>query len=139
MGAVAPLDDEVLGDHRSGSTVAFTASLERSSDSAPLRLFARTNGATSLARATTPGKRKKGRDLVDLGLALQQSDVSPECVVELFAKYMDAEGAKVTRAMFEQNLAAKKKGPIFTADMTPLLAHGKAWNLDVASERAQAT
>jgi predicted nucleotidyltransferase component of viral defense system len=80
-------------------------------------------------------QRKKGRDLFDLGLALQRDDVSPERVVEVFAQYMEADGAKVTRAMFEQNLAAKKKDPIFTADMTPLLAHGQAWDFDDAFDR----
>jgi predicted nucleotidyltransferase component of viral defense system len=80
-------------------------------------------------------QRKKGRDLFDLGLALQRDDISPERIVEVFAKYMEADGAKVTRAMFEQNLVAKKKDPIFTADMTPLLAHGQAWDFDDAFER----
>ncbi len=80
-------------------------------------------------------QRKKGRDLFDLGLALQRNDVSPERVVAVFAKYVEADGAKVTRAMFEQNLAAKKKDPIFTADMSPLLAHGRAWDFDDAFER----
>jgi predicted nucleotidyltransferase component of viral defense system len=80
-------------------------------------------------------QRKKGRDLFDLDLTLQRGDVSPERIIEVFGKYMEAEGAKVTRAMFEQNLAGKKKDPIFTADMTPLLAHGKAWDFDDAFER----
>jgi len=80
-------------------------------------------------------QRKKGRDLFDLDLALQRNNVSPERVVEVFAKYMEADGAKVTRAMFEQNLAAKRKDPIFTADMTPLLAHGQALDFDDAFER----
>lgn len=80
-------------------------------------------------------QRKKGRDLFDLGLALQRDDVAPERVVEAFERCMEADGAKVTRAMFEQNLAAKKKDPIFTADMTPLLAHGRSWDFDDAFER----
>jgi predicted nucleotidyltransferase component of viral defense system len=80
-------------------------------------------------------QRKKGRDLFDLGLALQRDDVSPERVVEVFTRYMEADGAKVTRAMFEQNLAAKKKDPIFAADMTPLLAHGQRWDFDDAFDR----
>lgn len=80
-------------------------------------------------------QRKKGRDLFDLGLALERDDVSPERVVEVFAKYMEADGTKVTRAMFEQNLAAKKRDPIFTADMTPLLAHGRTWDFDDAFDR----
>ncbi len=80
-------------------------------------------------------QRKKGRDLFDLDLAMQRDDVSPERVVEVFAKYMEADGAKVTRAMFEQNLAAKKQDPIFTADMTPLLAHGQRWDFEDAFNR----
>lgn len=80
-------------------------------------------------------QRKKGRDLFDLGLALDRGGVSPERIVEVFASYMDAEGAKVTRAMFEQNLAAKRTDSIFTADMTPLLAHGQAWTFEVAFDR----
>lgn len=80
-------------------------------------------------------QRKKGRDLFDLGLALQRDDVSPERIVEVFAKYLHADGTKVSRAMVEQNLAAKKNDPIFTADMTPLLAHGQGWNFNEAFDR----
>ncbi len=80
-------------------------------------------------------QRKKGRDLFDLGHALQRDGVSRERVVGAFAKYMEADGANVTRAMFEQNLAAKKKDPTFTADMTPLLAHGHRWDFHGAFER----
>jgi predicted nucleotidyltransferase component of viral defense system len=79
-------------------------------------------------------QRKKGRDLFDLSLALKRDDVQPERVVDVFARYMEADGAKVTRAMFEQNLAAKRKDPIFTADMRPLLAHGHTWDFDDAFE-----
>jgi len=70
-------------------------------------------------------------------LALDHDGVSPERIVDVFARYMDAAGAKVTRATFEQNLAAKRKGPTFTADMTPLLAHGQTWNVDEAFERVR--
>jgi predicted nucleotidyltransferase component of viral defense system len=80
-------------------------------------------------------QRKKGRDLFDLGLALEREDVSPARVVEVFATYMEATGTRVTRALFEQNLAAKKQDPIFTADLTPLLAHGRHWDLHAAFDR----
>lgn len=80
-------------------------------------------------------QRKKGRDLFDLALALQRGDVSPERIVDVFAKYMAAEDGKVTRAMFEQNLSAKKADAIFTADMAPLLAHGQEWSFDDAFDR----
>jgi len=77
-------------------------------------------------------QRKKGRDLFDLGLALTRDSVSAERIIESFARYMDADGARVTRAMFEQNLAAKKTDAGFTADMTPLLPRGQTWSFDAA-------
>jgi predicted nucleotidyltransferase component of viral defense system len=80
-------------------------------------------------------QRKKGRDLFDLGLALQREGVSPERILEVFTRYMTEEGARVTRAMFEQNLSAKKADKIFTADLTPLLASGQPWNVDAAYDR----
>jgi len=77
-------------------------------------------------------QRKKGRDLFDLGLALRREGVSPDRIIDAFARYMDEDGARVTRAMFEQNLATKKSDSVFTADMTPLLASGQIWNFDDA-------
>lgn len=77
-------------------------------------------------------QRKKGRDLFDLGLALQREGVSPERVVEAFVRYMREDGVRITRAMFEQNLAAKRTDRVFTADMTPLLANAQAWSFDEA-------
>ena len=79
-------------------------------------------------------QRRKGRDLFDLGLALQRRDVSPKRVIEAFARYMQEDGALVTRAMFEQNLAAKRGDTAFTADLTPLLARGQSWSFDTAYE-----
>lgn len=75
-------------------------------------------------------QRKKGRDLFDLGLVLAQHHVDPPRVVECFQRYVRANGQRVTRAMFEQNLAAKRADPTFAADMTPLLANGSHWNFD---------
>lgn len=79
-------------------------------------------------------QRKKGRDLFDLALALSQEGVSPRRIVETFARYMQEEGARITRAMFEQNLAAKRADAVFTADMTPLLAIDATWSFDDAFE-----
>lgn len=77
-------------------------------------------------------QRKKGRDLFDLAHALSREGVSAERVIEAFARYTDADGARITRAMFEQNLAAKKTDAVFTADMTPLLSSATAWDFDHA-------
>lgn len=80
-------------------------------------------------------QRKKGRDLFDLALALERPNVSPARVVDVFTKYMDAGDTKVTRAMFEQNLAAKRRDAGFTADMSPLLSQGMSWSFDAAFDR----
>lgn len=79
-------------------------------------------------------QRRKGRDLFDLALALRRESVSPKRIVETFARYMHEEGARITRAMFERNLAAKRADPVFTADMTPLLASSATWSFDEAFE-----
>ncbi|HEY0482920.1 MAG TPA: nucleotidyl transferase AbiEii/AbiGii toxin family protein [Kofleriaceae bacterium] len=77
-------------------------------------------------------QRKKGRDLFDLGLALQRGTASPDRILEVFARYTHEEGSRITRAMFEQNLAAKKTDTVFNADLTPLLASGYTWSFDDA-------
>jgi predicted nucleotidyltransferase component of viral defense system len=74
-------------------------------------------------------QRKKGRDLFDLVHALESPSVSPERIVECFVRYMHADGDRVTRAMFEKNLADKKTDGVFIADLAPLLAPGQAWDL----------
>jgi hypothetical protein len=45
---------------------------------------------------------------------------------------MQESGTRVTRAMFEQNLVAKRSDKNFSADMTPLLASEQAWEFDAA-------
>jgi predicted nucleotidyltransferase component of viral defense system len=80
-------------------------------------------------------QRKKGRDLFDLAFALEQTSVSPERIVHCFEQYMAAGGESVTRAMFERSLADKKTDNVFTADMTPLLASGRTWDVERCFER----
>ena len=41
-------------------------------------------------------QRRKGRDLFDLALALGGGGASSERIVEVFARYMSEEGARVT-------------------------------------------
>ena len=83
-------------------------------------------------------QRKKGRDLFDLALALERQVCAPERVAETFCRYMREEGATVSRALVEQNLAAKARDPNFSADMSPLLAAGFAWEPAQAFHRVQA-
>jgi len=77
-------------------------------------------------------QRKKGRDLFDLWHALGSGHVDPARVVTIFGQYMDREGHSVSRAEFEENLAAKEQDPVFRADIKPLLAPGTPWDFDQA-------
>jgi predicted nucleotidyltransferase component of viral defense system len=79
-------------------------------------------------------QRKKGRDLFDLAFALQYDGVDPARIVETFAAYMEHGGHRITRALFEQNMRQKLTDPQFTADISPLLATGYAWNIGGAAE-----
>lgn len=74
-------------------------------------------------------QRKKGRDLFDLAVALRKTSVDDKRIVTAFSAYMDQQGHRVTRAQFEQNIAAKIRAPQFIADLTPLLARGFSWNI----------
>lgn len=80
-------------------------------------------------------QRKKGRDLFDLALALEETAADPARIVATFSHYMKNEGAKITRAIFEQNFDEKIADPRFAADIRPLLAQGRAWNLEKAAAR----
>jgi predicted nucleotidyltransferase component of viral defense system len=79
-------------------------------------------------------QRKKGRDLFDLWYAIDRQASSPERIVACFERYMRESGVRVTRAVFEENLAGKLIDPIFRADMTPLLRPGVSWDIARAGE-----
>ena len=82
-------------------------------------------------------QRRKGRDVFDLGTALERlPGLDRDLVVQCFRAYMDAGSRPVSRAEFEQNLAAKRADPAFLSDVTPLLASGSAaWRGDEALDR----
>jgi predicted nucleotidyltransferase component of viral defense system len=80
-------------------------------------------------------QRRKGRDLFDLATALGKPAVNPGRLIEAFSGYMEKEEGRVTRAMFERNLAAKLRTPEFAADIGPLLASGYEWNMEEAARR----
>lgn len=67
-------------------------------------------------------QRRKGRDLFDLRMGLGMKGVDPGRVVKAFRSYMEAEGNKVSRRAFEENLAAKAAMRQFSGDLRPLLA-----------------
>ena len=66
-------------------------------------------------------QRKKGRDLYDLWLALGTGKPNPDRVVECFRRYMDHDGAAVSRAEFEANLSAKLASAAFLEDLRLLV------------------
>ncbi len=80
-------------------------------------------------------QRKKGRDLFDLDLALQHTDVHPDEVVRIFAAYLAHGNDRISRAQFEQNLTEKMEDPGFGTDVPPLLAAGRQWALADARRR----
>ena len=77
-------------------------------------------------------QRKKGRDLFDLAVALKEPAAEPERIIRAFLTYMDNSGHSITRAQFEQNMAAKSHDPQFATDIGPLLAPSFSWNMDAA-------
>lgn len=78
-------------------------------------------------------QRKKGRDLYDLWSAFKALAVEAGGVVDCFARYMASDGATVTRAMFEENLAEKLASDPFRGDVLPLLRVGEAYDVEEAA------
>jgi predicted nucleotidyltransferase component of viral defense system len=82
-------------------------------------------------------QRKKGRDLFDLAAALAHYPaMDAGKVVHCFQHYLDAGGARVSRAEFEANLADKLADPVFRADVEPLLAGNVSTRFDFDAGRA---
>lgn len=75
-----------------------------------------------------PYQRRKGRDLFDLAVALEHGAVDPGRVIAAFLHYMERGGHHVTRAQFEQNLAAKLDNPQFGADIGPFVNAQYTWD-----------
>lgn len=84
-------------------------------------------------------QRKKGRDLLDLALALENEKVDAGRIVNAFVQYMSHGGLRVTRAQFEENIDAKLRDPQFTADIGLLLASDFSWDINIAADMVKAT
>ena len=70
-------------------------------------------------------QRKKGRDLFDLSEALTHiTSLDPEKVVACFMSYLQNDGRRVTREVFDANVAEKITDRLFLSDVPPLLARG---------------
>lgn len=74
-------------------------------------------------------QRRKGRDLFDLWLGLTQGGANAAKVVEIFKKYLAAEGKTISRAEFEQNMTQKLKHIGFLNDLPPLLRPGVTYDV----------
>ncbi len=74
-------------------------------------------------------QRRKGRDLFDLWLGLTRGGANAAKVVEVFLKYLAAEGRVISRVEFEQNLAQKMKHAGFLSDLSPLLRPGITYDM----------
>ena len=77
-------------------------------------------------------QRKKGRDLFDLWLALEQGHLDIAKLLQCFDRYMTEGGHAATRAQFEANLQGKAKSRAFRGDILPLLRPGVKWDFDQA-------
>ena len=73
-------------------------------------------------------QRKKGRDLYDLWRGLAEPDVLAERIVACFVRYMAEGGTPVSRAEFEENLAAKLVDAAFALDIMGLLPTGAVYD-----------
>lgn len=74
-------------------------------------------------------QRKKGRDLFDLYIALQQKNIDVEKVMDCYRKYMEfVVGKTPTYKQFVGNMQEKLSDPEFTNDMQSLLRPGIAFN-----------
>lgn len=80
-------------------------------------------------------QRKKGRDLFDLAIALDDEEADPQKIVAAFYAYMEHDEHRVTRTQFQENIAAKLNDGNFASDIGPLLASGYEWNLMAMSEK----
>jgi len=63
-------------------------------------------------------QRKKGRDLFDLGVAMEILDINVSQIISCFHQYV---GSKISRAQFEKNLYLKIRDITFLSEINSLL------------------
>jgi len=84
-------------------------------------------------------QRRKGRDLFDLWLVFTQNLADPNLAIEIFQKYCDNDGNRITRDLFHKNMELKRTNSDFQFDMDVLLPHNIQWEFDKAFEYVQNT
>lgn len=76
-------------------------------------------------------QRKKGRDVLDLGVCLSNFNLNTGKILECFEKYVSFVGSKTTRAQFEQNLYEKCEDKRFLSDTNALLPEKTEFGKDL--------
>jgi predicted nucleotidyltransferase component of viral defense system len=94
-------------------------------------------------------QRSQGRDLFDLHCALARHEsslrageaalIEPERVAAAFLDYMRRENTRVTRAIFERELARKLASRSFRDDVPLVLPAGLAFDVSTAAEAIRTT
>ena len=79
-------------------------------------------------------QRRKGRDLFDLAIGLEQGKAEPTKVVAAFLHYLEKQDLRITRSEFEANFLQKVSKPQFVADIKPLLASHVQYDLEESVE-----
>ena len=84
-------------------------------------------------------QRRKGRDLFDLWLCIDQGLIEPQRLIDCFVEYMRREGHPLTRSQFEQNLTEKESDTAFLSDIGPLLRPGLSYEAATAIDVVRTT
>lgn len=80
-------------------------------------------------------QRRKGRDLFDLWLGLEELEVAPDRVIAAFHHYLGLAGTVISRTDFERNLADKLDHRGFRSDLDQLLVElPVGYDIDAAAE-----
>jgi predicted nucleotidyltransferase component of viral defense system len=82
-------------------------------------------------------QRKKGRDLFDLFIASRYATTHPARIAECFARYLEHDGLRVSRAEFEMNLHEKLNDKTFLSDIDPLISPSTVWSIEEAAAYLQ--
>jgi predicted nucleotidyltransferase component of viral defense system len=77
-------------------------------------------------------QRRKGRDLFDLWLGLNEGKADSIKIVDIFKHYMQTEGHRITRKDFQKNLDEKMKHAGFLRDLDPLLSPSVRYDVRAA-------
>lgn len=82
-------------------------------------------------------QRKKGRDLFDLWLSMQQCRLDSHELIRCFSAYLEHGNTLIDRQTFAANLAAKLEDKSFRQDVLPLLSGVYVYDPAQASEAIQ--